>query len=213
MARTPVRESAPTSGPAHDTDEGAATERGRPPARIVILPYTGVLADSSRSPVRESAAQVLLQLAGSGARMILADRLLPGQTSGERTAQLRAAGVSWCFDAVVETSGCGAAACDTCAGATILEQVHRIEHDGRTYALVWVEAGAHQAAGAAHPRGTNTIRVTEVRGDAVLVHPLTDVTGMPGALGPSPAPVGDRGAQPPHTPVGEASCSGQAIRR
>lgn len=109
------------------------------PSGVVVLDYGGVLAPDGRSPVLDAAIGVLVELARRGAQLILASNTAPDQPRGVRTGQLRAAGVDWCFDAVLESEQLNCAKPDPRFFQLVLSEIHRLAPSTNSFDAVWVE--------------------------------------------------------------------------
>lgn len=162
--------------------------------RIVVLDYGGVLAADGFSPVSPRAAGVLAELARRGVRLILASNTAPSQPRGVRTDQLRAAGVDWCVDVVLESGGLGCGKPDPRFFDRALDEIHRLVPLGEAHDAVWVEDEDRRGIVPAIQYGLRAVWVSarrDVRLTAIpAVRQIAEIGLLPQALGfvaPSPA--------------------------
>ena len=110
--------------------------------QAVVLGYGGVLAARAYAPVTQPAITVITALAEYGVRLVLAGDSDVEQPHARCMEQLRLAGVSWCFDAVLETVHHDIRAPDPRFFAATLNQINCVTPGGDASGVVWVATSA-----------------------------------------------------------------------
>jgi len=174
----------------------------RPP-HVVVLDYGGVLATGGRSPILNAAVDVVVALARHGTKLILASNTAVDQPIGVRTEQLRAVGVDWCFDVVIESEQLGCAKPDPQFFQCVLGEIRRLAPRAETFDTVWVEDSDRRGIVPAIQYGLRAVWISQEQ-DARLtavqtVRHIPDIAELPAALGISPLPNLASAAQ--HSPI------------
>ena len=184
---------------AHQIDPWAA------PPQAVVLAYGGVLAPSPDAPVTQHAITVLSALAEYGLRLVLVSDADVDQAPGWRAEHLHLAGVSWCFDAVLDAAHLGARPPDPRFFAAAVHQIHTLIPGVLASSVAWVDASAAHGITPAIQHGMRAVWVNPSEDPQLIAVPqvrrIETISQLPLALGlPARAPHSCAGSRRTRSP-------------